>query len=70
MEFDTVARHTDDTAALFLALRVLYDAHAAGRPVKDAADDALQATKYGAAYKSAGGPRTALVDRWVSFVQR
>jgi hypothetical protein len=38
--------------------------------VKGAADDALQATKYGTAYKSAGGPRAALVDRWVTFVQR
>jgi VWFA-related protein len=65
-----LARHPDDTATLFLAMRILYDARAAGRPVKTAADDAMQAAKYAAAYKSAGGPRGALVDRWVTFLQQ
>ncbi len=63
-------QHPADASALFLALRILYDAHAAGGTVTSAVEDAALATKYAAAYRSAGGPRLALVDRWAAFIER
>ena len=62
-------RHAADAAALFLAMRILYDAHAAGGTAKSAAEDAARAARYAAAYKAAGGPRLALVERWAAFVR-
>ena len=63
-------RHPDDQSAWFLGMRVLYDAHAGGGVVSTQAEDAARASKYAAAYKAAGGPRLALVDRWAAFVQK
>ncbi len=63
-------QHPADASALFLALRILYDAHAAGGTVTSPVEDAALATKYAAAYRSAGGPRLALVDRWAAFIER
>ena len=34
------------------------------------AEDGARAAKYAAAYKAAGGPRLALVDRWAAFIQK
>jgi tetratricopeptide (TPR) repeat protein len=71
---DTLAPYLDthpaDSSALFLALRILYDAHAAGGAVTNAAEDAARAEKWAAAYKAASGPRVALVDRWAAFIKR
>ncbi|MEW5983212.1 MAG: VWA domain-containing protein [Acidobacteriota bacterium] len=59
----------DDVAALMLALRALYDAHAAGRRAASAAEDAATAARYADRYRAAGGPDAALVDRWVAFIR-
>ena len=64
-----LASHPADASAWFLALRVLYDAHAAGGVVTSQAEDGARAATYAAAYKAAGGPRLALVDRWAAFIQ-
>jgi VWFA-related protein len=63
-------RHPDDQSAWFLGMRILYDAHAGGGVVSTQAEDGSRASKYAAAYRSAGGPRVALVDRWAAFVQK
>jgi VWFA-related protein len=63
-------RHPDDASAWFLGMRVLYDAHAGGSLVSNQAEDGARASRYAAAYKAAGGPRAALVDRWAAFVQK
>jgi len=63
-------RHPGDASPWFLAMRILYDAHAAGGVVKDQNGDGARAARYAAAYKAAAGPRLALVDRWAAFVQK
>jgi tetratricopeptide (TPR) repeat protein len=63
-------RHPDDASAWFLGMRILYDAHAGGSLVSNQAEDGARASRYAAAYKAAGGPRAALVDRWAAFVQK
>jgi tetratricopeptide (TPR) repeat protein len=63
-------RHPDDSAAMMLVLRILYDAHAGGRVVRGAAEDTALAIKVAEMYKGAGGPNAALLDRWVLFIKQ
>ena len=63
-------RHPADASAWFLAMRVLYDAHAGGGVVTSLAEDGARAAKFAEGYKSAAGPRLALVDRWAAFIQK
>lgn len=71
---DTLApyldRRPDDSEALFLGMRLLYDAHAEGKAVRTGSEDAALATKYATLYKEAGGLNLALVDRWAAFVRQ
>ena len=50
-------RHPADASAWFLAMRVLYDAHAAGGVVTSRAEDGARAARYAEGYKAAAGPR-------------
>jgi predicted Zn-dependent protease len=61
--------HPDDADALLLALRLLYDAHAAGRRAESASADAASAARFADLYRATGGVETALVDRWVAFIR-
>jgi len=63
-------RHPADTAALVLAVRLLYDAHASGTAATSPARDRDLAAKFAALYRAANGPHAPLVDRWVAFVQQ
>jgi len=63
-------RHPADASAWFLAMRVLYDTHAAGGVVTSLAEDGARAARFAEGYKSAAGPRLALVDRWAAFIQK
>jgi Flp pilus assembly protein TadD len=65
-----LGHHPADASAWFLAMRILYDAHAAGGVVSTQAEDGARAARYAEAYRAAGGPRAALVDRWSAFVQK
>ncbi|MFO7693955.1 MAG: tetratricopeptide repeat protein, partial [Vicinamibacterales bacterium] len=65
-----LAGHPADASAWFLAMRILYDAYAAGGVITSQAEDAARAVKYAEAYKAAAGPRFALVDRWAAFIQK
>ena len=65
-----IARHQADVDAIFLALRLMYDIHAAGRRVKTAADDAAAAHEWAEWYWAAGGPNAPLVARWAAYIAR
>ncbi|MCX6539848.1 MAG: VWA domain-containing protein [Acidobacteria bacterium] len=65
-----IARHQTDVDAIFLALRLMYDTHAAGGRVKTAAEDAATAREYAGLYAAAGGAHAALVGRWAGFIAR
>jgi VWFA-related protein len=65
-----LARHADDSSTMVLVLRILYDAHAAGRVVRGAAEDVALATRTVEMYKGAGGTNAPLLDRWVLFIKR
>ncbi len=60
----------DDAEATFLAMRLLYDAHAEGKTIRNGPEDAAMATKYAARYREASGLNVALVDRWAAFVRQ
>jgi tetratricopeptide (TPR) repeat protein len=62
--------HPRDTDALFLGVRLLYDAYSAGKAVKTGPEDAAQAAAWAARYREAQGPNQALVDRWAVFVRQ
>jgi len=62
--------HEKDAEAAALAIRLIYEAHAAGRVAKSAAADRELAEKYRELYRAAGGANQALVDRWVAFIAR
>ena len=63
-------RHADAQEPLFLAMRLIYDAHAEGRNILSEAEDRELMARYAESYRAAGGPSTALVGRWVRFVQQ
>lgn len=71
---DTLApylgRRPGDAEAAFLAMRLLYDAHAEGKTIRTGPEDADLATKYAALYREASGPNVVLVDRWAAFVRQ
>ena len=61
-------RTASDHETLLVAMRALYDAHAAGGSVGSPEDDQARASRYAKAYAAAGGPDQALVRRWAEFV--
>jgi tetratricopeptide (TPR) repeat protein len=63
-------RRRDDAEAIFLAMRLLYDAHAEGKTIRTGPEDAAQATSCAARYREARGPNVMLVDRWATFVRQ
>jgi tetratricopeptide (TPR) repeat protein len=63
-------RRPDDGEALFLAMRLLYDAYAEGKTVRGGPEDTALAAKYAALYKDAGGANVLLVDRWAAFIRQ
>ena len=60
-----IDRHPADAEPLFLAIRLLYEGHDRGKPLRGAAEDRALMEKYGALYREAGGANQALVARWV-----
>jgi len=65
-----IERHPADIAALVLAVRLLYDAHASGTAASSPARDRELVARFAALYRAANGPQAALVDRWAAFVQQ
>jgi hypothetical protein len=63
-----IVLHPSDADALMLALRLLYDARAAGGRIASAEDDIASARRYAELYKAAAGANQALIDRWVRYI--
>ena len=59
-----LARHPDDHERLFLALRTLYEARAAGRNIGTPDEDRERFLRYAEAYAAAKGPQLPLVEEW------
>ncbi len=60
--------HRTDTEAAALALRLIYDAHAAGGVIESQEADREMAGRYAEWYREAGGQNPALVARWLAFI--
>ena len=65
-----VQRHPSEAEPLFLAIRLLYEAFDAGKPIRGAAEDRALAEKYGAMYREASGPNVLLVNRWLGAITK
>lgn len=63
-------RHPDDVERLFLGMRLVYEAHAAGRAIESSEKDLARFDRYRAAYAAASGPRGELVDEWRRFIEK
>jgi len=63
-----LAHHPDDQRALFLAIGLMYVAHAEGRTVEGPAEDALRISRYQQLYAAIKGPQQPLVTQWARFV--
>jgi VWFA-related protein len=72
--FATLQRYLDgrrtDAEALALAIRLIYEARAAGQTITSASADREAAARYGEWYHAAGGQNAALVDRWLAFIAK
>jgi VWFA-related protein len=65
-----LARRPQDTERLFLALSLIYEAHAGGRSVGTPEEDRTRFDRYAAAYAANKGPQLALVEQWQKFIAR
>ena len=65
-----LARHPDDTERLFLALRSLYEARAAGRSLGTAEEDRARFARYADAYAAAKGPQLPMVEQWRKQIEK
>ena len=65
-----LTRHPDDQERLFIAMRLVYEAKAAGTPIVSPAEDRTRFTRYAAAYAAAKGPQQPVVDQWKKFMDR
>lgn len=65
-----LATHPKDNERLFLALRVIYEAHAGGRSIGPPEEDRARFDRYAAAYTAAAGPQLAMVEQWKKFMGR
>jgi VWFA-related protein len=61
--------HPDNTEALFLAMRLIYQASADAKPLVGRREDADLMAKYAKLYGTANGTERAIVDRWLTFVR-
>jgi VWFA-related protein len=60
--------HPADQEVLFVALRALYEARAAGRTIETIEVDTRRFTKYADAYAAAKGSQQALVNQWRKYI--
>ncbi|MFB3855623.1 MAG: VWA domain-containing protein [Vicinamibacterales bacterium] len=63
-----IDRHPDDLDAMFLALRLLYEAVADEKWIAGREEDRARLLEYARKYSEAGGPHDALVQQWVKAV--
>jgi VWFA-related protein len=65
-----LAAHPEDRDALFLGVEWLYTVRAAGGVVHSRAEDVRLARGYADAYEKADGPKVALVQQWMEFLEK
>jgi VWFA-related protein len=65
-----IERHPLEAEPIFLAIRLLYEAFDAGKPVKGGAADRALVLKYRDLYVAAAGSSQALVGRWVGAMTK
>jgi tetratricopeptide (TPR) repeat protein len=63
-------RHPTESEPLFLAIRLLYEAHDGGKPLKGAAEDRGLARRFGELYRATEGANQPLVARWVAAMAK
>ncbi len=63
-------KHPDDQERHFVALRTLYEARAAGKPIRSTNEDRELFTRWAKAYAAAKGPQQALVEQWRKTVAK
>lgn len=61
-------RRPDHHEALFLVLRMLYEAHASGRPIGQPAALRQKFDRYAQQYAAAKGPEQPIVQQWARFI--
>jgi tetratricopeptide (TPR) repeat protein len=57
-------KHPDDHERQLVALRMLYQARADGKPIRSTNEDRALFTRWATAYTAAKGPQLALVEQW------
>jgi tetratricopeptide (TPR) repeat protein len=57
-------KHPDDQERQLVALRMLYQARADGKPIRSTNEDRALFTRWATAYAAAKGPQLALVEQW------
>ena len=62
--------HPGDEQPLFLAIRLLYEAHDGGKRLRGADEDRALARKFGELYRASGGANAPLVARWVAAMTK
>jgi VWFA-related protein len=65
-----LAQHPEDQERLFIALRSIYEARSTGQSIGTVEEDKKRFERYAAAYASAGGTQTPMVEQWRKFVNR
>jgi VWFA-related protein len=65
-----LARHPDDPDRLFMALRCLYEARAAGHPIDGDGGDRARFARYAEAYVAAKGPQAPIVAEWRRYMDK
>jgi VWFA-related protein len=60
--------HGDDLGALFVALRLMFEADAAGKRGDFLASDRERFARYARSYQAANGPQHQLVTRWLKYL--
>ena len=60
----------NEPARLFFAMRILYEANAAGQPIVSKEKDLVRFDKYRTAYTAANGPRGEIVDEWRRYMEK
>ena len=65
-----LGRHPDDHERLLLAMRLIYEARAAGRVIESADADRARFLKFFDAYGKSAGRERALVEGWKRAIER
>jgi VWFA-related protein len=63
-------KHPEDQERHFVALRTLYEARAAGKPVRSTNEDRELFARWATAYAAAKGPQEALVEQWQKAMRK